>query len=84
MQLISSLLLATAAERTALLVIDVQNDFMPSGSLPAAGGDEVVSRTNALREAMDFDLTVFTQSLTGIQIITFLLPPLTTARMLMI
>jgi len=61
MQLISSLLLATVAERTALLVIDVQNDFMPSGSLPVAGGDEVVSRINALREALHFDLTVFTQ-----------------------
>lgn len=32
----------------ALLVIDVQNDFCPGGSLPAPGGDEVVPVINRL------------------------------------
>lgn len=30
----------------ALLVVDVQNDFCPSGSLPVAGGDRVVAVLN--------------------------------------
>ena len=29
-------------ERSALLVVDVQPDFMPGGALPVAGGDEIV------------------------------------------
>ncbi len=32
----------------ALLLIDLQNDFMPGGSLAVAGGDEVVPIANAL------------------------------------
>jgi len=34
--------------RAALLVIDVQNDFMPGGRLPVADGDAVVPLINAL------------------------------------
>lgn len=33
---------------TALLVIDVQNDFCPGGALAVAGGDEIVAPINAL------------------------------------
>lgn len=33
---------------TAMIVIDVQNDFCPGGALPVAGGDEVIPRINAL------------------------------------
>lgn len=33
---------------TALLVIDVQNDFLPGGALAVARGDEVISVINAL------------------------------------
>ena len=43
----------------ALLLIDIQNDFMPFGSLPVADGDAVVSVANAL--ARDFELVVATQ-----------------------
>jgi nicotinamidase/pyrazinamidase len=43
----------------ALIVVDVQNDFMPFGSLPVAGGDEVVPVANALMGR--FDLVVATQ-----------------------
>ncbi|WP_028079795.1 bifunctional nicotinamidase/pyrazinamidase [Solimonas soli] len=37
-----------ASPRAALLVIDVQNDFMPSGRLPVADGDAVVPLINRL------------------------------------
>ncbi len=43
----------------ALLVVDIQNDFMPFGSLPVANGDEVVSVANAVMAR--FDLVVLTQ-----------------------
>lgn len=32
---------------SALLIVDVQNDFCPGGSLPVAGGDEVVPVLNS-------------------------------------
>ncbi len=43
----------------ALLLVDIQNDFMPFGSLPVAGGDEVVAVANRLAER--FDLVVASQ-----------------------
>lgn len=43
----------------ALLLIDIQNDFMPFGSLPVADGDAVVPVANAI--AHMFDLVVATQ-----------------------
>jgi nicotinamidase/pyrazinamidase len=43
----------------ALLVIDVQNDFMPGGALAIADGDAVVPITNAL--ATKFDHVILTQ-----------------------
>ena len=42
----------------ALLLIDLQNDFMPFGSLPVPRGDEVVRVANAV--APRFDLVVAT------------------------
>ncbi len=33
---------------SALVVVDVQNDFCPGGALPVAGGDEVVGPVNAV------------------------------------
>jgi nicotinamidase/pyrazinamidase len=44
---------------TALIVVDVQNDFCPGGSLAVAGGDEVVPVINAL--ARYFETIVLTQ-----------------------
>lgn len=38
----------TPEESDVLLVIDVQNDFCPGGSLAVAGGDEIVPVINAL------------------------------------
>ncbi|MDT8434661.1 MAG: bifunctional nicotinamidase/pyrazinamidase [Anaerosomatales bacterium] len=43
----------------ALLLVDVQNDFMPFGALPVADGDAVVPVANAL--ARRFELVVATQ-----------------------
>jgi len=31
----------------ALIIVDVQNDFMPTGALPVPKGDEVVPAINA-------------------------------------
>lgn len=44
---------------TALVVIDVQNDFLPGGALAVAEGDAVVGAANAL--AARFPLRVLTQ-----------------------
>ncbi|PKQ15547.1 MAG: nicotinamidase/pyrazinamidase [Actinobacteria bacterium HGW-Actinobacteria-7] len=38
----------------ALLLVDIQNDFMPFGSLPVPHGDEVVAVANALMDSVDF------------------------------
>jgi len=43
----------------ALVVVDVQNDFMPDGALPAHQGHEVVPVVNRLMD--DFELVVATQ-----------------------
>ena len=42
-----------------LLIIDVQNDFMPSGSLPVPNGDEIVPVINKIQDK--FDLVIGTQ-----------------------
>src|SRR6185436_3903407 len=36
------------AKKKALIVVDVQNDFCPGGSLPVAHGDEVIAPLNKL------------------------------------
>jgi nicotinamidase/pyrazinamidase len=40
--------LNTHAERRALIVVDVQNDFCPGGALAVADGDEVIAPLNRL------------------------------------
>lgn len=45
--------------RTALIVVDVQNDFCPGGSLAVSGGDEIVPLVNALGKR--FGTVVLTQ-----------------------
>lgn len=44
---------------TCLLLVDLQNDFMPGGALPVPAGDEVVAVAN--RIAPEFDLVVASQ-----------------------
>ncbi len=46
-------------DKTALLVIDVQNDFCPGGALAVADGDAVAGVINAM--LADFPVRVFTQ-----------------------
>lgn len=43
----------------ALLLIDIQNDFLPGGALAVPNGDEIISTCNHLQE--HFDLVVATQ-----------------------
>src|SRR5205085_1425564 len=46
----------------ALLIIDVQNDFMPpDGALAVACGDEVIEPINALARSGSFDLIIATR-----------------------
>ena len=47
--------------REALLIVDVQNDFIPGGALAVPGGDEVLGRINELLEGERFDLVVATR-----------------------
>jgi hypothetical protein len=43
--------------RSALLIIDVQNDFCPpSGSLAVAGGTDIIPGINELRKRLPFDV----------------------------
>ena len=48
-------------ERSALLVVDVQQDFLPGGALPVGGGDEIVPPIADLMEADLFELVVAIQ-----------------------
>jgi nicotinamidase/pyrazinamidase len=43
----------------ALLLIDIQNDFIPGGSLAVNGGDEIIPLINQLQQS--FDLVIATQ-----------------------
>jgi nicotinamidase/pyrazinamidase len=42
-----------------LLIVDIQNDFLPGGALAVAGGDDVIPTIN--RVALHFDKIVLTQ-----------------------
>ncbi len=45
--------------KKALLIIDMQNDFMPEGALPVAGGRAIISHINQIME--NFDCVIATQ-----------------------
>jgi nicotinamidase/pyrazinamidase len=46
----------------ALLIVDVQNDFLPpDGALAVSGGDEVIEPINALARSGSFDLIIATR-----------------------
>ena len=46
-------------DTSAIIVIDIQNDFCPGGALAVADGDSIVAPVNAL--LADFPVRVFTQ-----------------------
>lgn len=43
----------------ALIIVDVQNDFMPGGALEVRNADEIIPEVNKLQE--EFNLVVFTK-----------------------
>src|SRR5664279_2966502 len=45
----------------ALLIIDVQNDFLPGGALAVPGGDEVLDPINALAASPRFAVVIATR-----------------------
>jgi nicotinamidase/pyrazinamidase len=47
--------------RAALIVVDMQPDFLPQGALGVSGGDEVLQPIAALMDGSLFDLIVATQ-----------------------
>lgn len=46
-------------QNTALVIVDVQNDFCPGGKLAVEGGDKIIPAINQIK--IDFGLTVLTQ-----------------------
>lgn len=45
----------------ALIIVDVQRDFLPGGTLAVPGGDEVIAPTNALAADPGFDVVLATR-----------------------
>ena len=48
-------------ERSALVLVDIQPDFMPGGALPVRGGDEILGGVRRLMGEAGFALQVATQ-----------------------
>jgi len=44
--------------RRALIIVDVQNDFLPGGKLAVKGGDEVISVINRIMKEQQFSMIV--------------------------
>eukprot|EP00472_Partenskyella_glossopodia_P001051 CAMPEP_0197543326 /NCGR_PEP_ID=MMETSP1318-20131121/68171_1 /TAXON_ID=552666 /ORGANISM="Partenskyella glossopodia, Strain RCC365" /LENGTH=223 /DNA_ID=CAMNT_0043102651 /DNA_START=86 /DNA_END=757 /DNA_ORIENTATION=+ len=47
--------------KRALLIIDVQNDFCPGGSLAVGGGDKIIPLINQMRSEIKWDLICLSQ-----------------------
>lgn len=50
---------SSASTDSALLIVDIQNDFLPGGALAVPRGDEIVALANRL--ALHFDQVILTQ-----------------------
>jgi nicotinamidase/pyrazinamidase len=46
--------------KTALLIIDIQNDFMPTGTLPVPNSDKLVNKINKFVEENSFNKVIAT------------------------
>jgi nicotinamidase/pyrazinamidase len=53
--------LRPATGRSALVIVDVQPDFLPGGALPVADGDAILAPLRALLARKAFDVVVATQ-----------------------
>jgi hypothetical protein len=53
--------IAYAQVPRALIIVDVQNDFCPGGSLVVPQGDEVVPVFNKIRDSVRWDSVILTQ-----------------------
>lgn len=49
--------------KTALIVVDAQNDFMPGGALAVPNGDQIIPRINNMTGFLPFDIIVLTKDL---------------------
>lgn len=47
--------------KKALIVVDLNNDFMPGGALPVEGGDAIIEPINELMASGQYDLVIETQ-----------------------
>eukprot|EP00172_Hildenbrandia_rubra_P000079 Plantae.Rhodophyta-Hildenbrandia_rubra.ctg10360.p1 GENE.Plantae.Rhodophyta-Hildenbrandia_rubra.ctg10360~~Plantae.Rhodophyta-Hildenbrandia_rubra.ctg10360.p1 ORF type:complete len:252 (-),score=39.74 Plantae.Rhodophyta-Hildenbrandia_rubra.ctg10360:173-928(-) len=45
----------------ALVIVDMQNDFLPGGSLQVIGGDSIIPAINKVRQNSNFPVTVLTK-----------------------
>ncbi|MFT7578976.1 MAG: nicotinamidase/pyrazinamidase [Myxococcota bacterium] len=50
-----------STDKTALILVDLQNDFCPGGALAVPDGDTVIELANQLQKLPEFDLVVATQ-----------------------
>lgn len=51
----------SVVSKSALLIIDVQNCFLPGGTLPVTDGDAIIPTINNLRNSGFFDMIVLSQ-----------------------
>lgn len=49
------------ATKTAFIIVDVQNCFIPGGTLPVPNGDTVIGPINKILDKVKFDLVIRTQ-----------------------
>jgi len=47
--------------KTALIIVDVQNDFCEGGSLEVPNANKIIPKINALRELKIFDLIILSR-----------------------
>ena len=38
------------SEKNALIIVDIQNDFMPTGALPIEGSDQIIDSINTIAQ----------------------------------
>ena len=53
--------LTSLAKMSALIIVDLQKDFFPGGSLTVAGSDEIVPLINNLRDTLDVSAVFLTK-----------------------